>query len=96
MSNNPFDVIEARLSNIENLLLDIKHPPKVPEPVDDQRLHGDKELAKYLNCSVQTINQLKKKGQITFHRMGRRCYYLRSEIDRDLQVSSRRFGKGGK
>lgn len=25
--NNPFDVIDARLSNIENLLLDIKHGP---------------------------------------------------------------------
>ena len=92
--SNPFEILEQRLSNIEVLLLDMKHPPKVPEPVDDQRFYGDKELGKYLNCSVQTINQLKKKEQITFHRMGRRCYYLRSEIDKDLQVASRRFGKG--
>jgi hypothetical protein len=26
--NNPFEIIEARLTNIENLLLDIKHAPK--------------------------------------------------------------------
>ena len=64
--------------------------------VEDQRLHGDKALANYLNCSLQTVNVLKRKQQITFHRMGRRCYYLRSEVDRDLQVSSRKFAKGGK
>ncbi len=28
MAQNPFDLIDARLSNIENLLLDIKHQPK--------------------------------------------------------------------
>lgn len=95
--SNPFEIIDQRLSNIEVLLLDIKHAPKVvPELTDHQKFHGDRELGKYLNCSVQTVNTLKKNGQITFHRMGRRCYYLRSEIDRDLQVSSRRFGKGGK
>ena len=26
--NNPFEVIEARLNNIETLLLDLKHTPK--------------------------------------------------------------------
>lgn len=90
------------IADLQVLIIDcvntcLKHVPEKTEGLtDDQRLHGDKELAKYLNCSVQTINQLKKKEQITFHRMGRRCYYLRSEIDRDLQVKSRRFGNGGK
>jgi len=32
--NNPFEVIDARLSNIESLLLDIKHNPKPPELPD--------------------------------------------------------------
>lgn len=27
--NNPFEVIDARLRNIENMLLDIKHPQRV-------------------------------------------------------------------
>jgi len=84
----------GEIADIKTMLRN--RPGSQTEPVEDQRLHGDKELAKYLNCSVQTINQLKKKGQITFHRMGRRCYYLRSEVDRDLQVESRRFSKGRK
>jgi hypothetical protein len=30
--NNPFEVIEARLSSIENLILDLKHKPQTVEP----------------------------------------------------------------
>lgn len=37
MAHNPFDTIDARLSNIENLLLDLKHkqaePPPPPKPI---------------------------------------------------------------
>jgi hypothetical protein len=63
------------------------------EQKEDQRLNGDKALAKYLKCSVQTVAVLKKDGKVSFHRMGRRCYYLTSEVDRDLLVESRRFGR---
>lgn len=91
------DAMVYLLSEVADIKTMLRNrPDSQTEPVDDQRFYGDKELAKYLFCSVQTINQLKKKGQITFHRMRRRCYYLRSEIDRDLQVSSRRFSKGRK
>jgi len=93
-------LISMPVEDLQVLIIDcvnscLKHvPEKTSALTDDQRFYGDRELGKYLNCSVQTINQLKKKGQVTFHRLGRRCYYLRSEVDRDLQVSSRRFGKG--
>lgn len=91
------DAMVYLLSEVADIKTMLRNrPDSQTEPVEDQRLHGDKALAKYLTCSVQTVSKLKKKGQVSFHRMGRRCYYLRSEIDRDLQVSSRRFGKGGK
>ena len=85
-------------SDLEVLIIDcvntcLKNLPEKSSTIIEERLHGDKALAKYLKCSVQTVNQLKKKGQVTFHRMGRRCYYLASEVDRDLQVSTRKFGK---
>lgn len=53
-----------------------------PAPVDEQRIYGDKGLANYLNCTIQTINKLKMAGKIPFHRYGRKYYYLRSEIDK--------------
>lgn len=63
------------------------------EAPTELKFDGDKALAVYLNCSVQTVHALKRRKAITFHRMGRRCYYLRSEIDRDLAVQPRKFGK---
>jgi excisionase family DNA binding protein len=51
-------------------------------PTDEQRIYGDKGLAEYLNCTIQTINRLKMAGKIPFHRYGRKYYYLRSEIDK--------------
>jgi excisionase family DNA binding protein len=92
-------LISLPIEDLQVLIIDcvnscLKHvPEKSSVFVEDQRFHGDKALAAYLSCSVQTINQLKKKGQITFHRLGRRCYYLRSEIDTSLQVQSRKFGQ---
>ena len=65
----------------------------LPEQKEDLRLHGDKALAEHLHCSIQTVSTLKKARKVTFHRMGRRCYYLVSEVDEDLQVLSRKFGK---
>jgi len=73
-------VIDTRLENKE-------------APTEELKLDGDKALAQYLNCSVQTVHALKRRKAITFHRMGRRCYYLRSEIDKDLAVHPHKFGK---
>ena len=73
-------VIDTRLENKE-------------APTEELKFDGNKALAQYLNCSVQTVHALKRRKAITFHRMGRRCYYLRSEIDRDLAVQPRKFGK---
>lgn len=60
-----------------------------------QCFHGDKELAEYLNCSVQTVKQLKSTGKINFYCMGYQCYYLRSEIDKDLQNEARQLMQKG-
>ncbi|NVN96954.1 helix-turn-helix domain-containing protein [Candidatus Nomurabacteria bacterium] len=59
----------------------------VPPP-DEQRFYGDKDLAKYLNCTVQTVSRLKHAGKIPFHRYGRKYYYLRSEIDTSFKGRS--------
>jgi len=68
------DLLQATMEKL------VKTEPQTP--TDEQRIYGDKELAKYLNCTIQTINRLKKAGKIPFHRYGRKYYYLRSEIDK--------------
>lgn len=62
--NNPFLTIDERLSNIEGLLLDIKHS-KVHEPNDNVRtLLSVGELAEKLNISKPTLYTKHSKGEI--------------------------------
>ena len=92
---NPFESIDGRLSNIEILLLEIKHqqPQADPPNSSPQRLFGDKSAADYLGCSVLTIQKLRKTGEISFYRYGRKYYYISSELDAALKVDQRKFGK---
>lgn len=62
-------------------------------PTDEQRIYGDKGLAKYLNCTIQTVSRLKMAGKIPFHRYGRKYYYLRSEIDKSFKGKGLNNGK---
>lgn len=70
---NPFAELEARLSNIENLLLDIKHNPKgtptntPPQPF----IKGIHELAKFLQVSPARAQKLKNEGVFPYWQDGR-------------------------
>lgn len=59
----------------------------------DERFLGDAAVAKYLGCTVQTINELKENKEIPYHRYGRKYYYIRSEIDAVSKIDNRRFGE---
>lgn len=82
--NNPFEPILARLSNIETLLLDIKHNPKE----QDERLETDHWFD--LNGLVlydperrtkPTFYGYVSKRIIPFHKRGGKIIFLKSEID---------------
>jgi len=76
--NNPFDLIDVRLSNIEALLLDLKHAP--------QEQHADSDLltitqaGEVINLTVPTIYSLVSKKLIPHNKKGKRLYFLRSEL----------------
>ncbi len=92
---NPYEIIDERLSKIENLLLDIKHhgTDSTQTNVERIRLNGDKAAAVYLGCTPLTIHKLRKEKAITYHRYGTRYYYYTDELDRDLRHDARRFGE---
>ena len=79
--NNPFEVIEARLNNIENLLLDLKHLPKEQgeQPVKDELLTVQ-DTAKFLSLSVPTVYTLISKGELPVMKRSKRCYFSRFEL----------------
>ena len=79
--NNPFETIEARLSNIETLLLDIKHTPKDTgnQPEADELLTVQ-DTAKFLSLSVPTIYGLISKGELPVMKRSKRCYFSKIEL----------------
>ena len=76
--NNPFEVIEARLNNIETLLLDLKHLPK-EQPETDELLTVQ-DTAKFLSLSVPTVYTLISKGELPVMKRSKRCYFSKVEL----------------
>lgn len=73
---NPFDNIDARLSNIESLLLEIKHQKQTEELPENYNV---KEAASLLKVSEQSIHAYIKKGLIPAKKVGR--IYLIKRVD---------------
>jgi excisionase family DNA binding protein len=79
--NNPFEVIEARLNNIETLLLDIKHNPKEQsQQAETDELLTVQDAAKFLSLSVPTVYGLISKGELPVMKRSKRCYFSKVEL----------------
>lgn len=81
--NNPFAVLEARLSNIETLLLDIKHAPKNQgEQPDPDELLTIQEAAEFLSLSVPTIYCKVSKNELPVCKApgSKRLYFSRTDL----------------
>jgi excisionase family DNA binding protein len=79
--SNPFEVLEARLSNIESLLLDIKHPTQKPE----SKLYSVKDLAEYAGVSELSIRNWILEGKIEAKRIGRRILIDQKQFEAGLE-----------
>lgn len=79
--NNPFELIEARLSSIENLILDIKHQPKEVESKEQsEQLLTVSETAQLLNLSIATIYSKVSRRELPFMKRGKRLYFSSIEL----------------
>jgi|TARA_B110000091_G_scaffold185945_1_gene206108 excisionase family DNA binding protein len=74
---NPFETINARLSNIEDLILDIKHAPK--ENLSNKR-YSIKEAAAILRVIPLTVRNYIKNGNLKAEQLGRKYYILHSDL----------------
>jgi excisionase family DNA binding protein len=78
---NPFEVIDARLKNIECLLLDIKHGDRVPvAPRIEEEYLTFKQACETFDCSTVTLHKWKKEGRIPFYRIGGRILFKKSDV----------------
>jgi len=78
--NNPFEVIEARLSSIENLILDLKQPTKVEPTEQPEQLLTVQEAAQFLNLTVPTIYSKVSKGELPVMKRSKRLYFSSAEL----------------
>jgi len=79
--NNPFETINARLSNIENLLLELKHSEKTIQNISsDNELLTIQDAANFLNLSVPTIYSLVSQSKIPVNKRGKRLYFSKIEL----------------
>ncbi|PVX47220.1 excisionase family DNA binding protein [Flavobacterium sp. 103] len=85
---NPFELLEARLLNIETLLIDIKHPLQITET----KLNSVKELSVYAGVSELTIRNWIKEGKIEAKRIGRRILIDQHQFKKGLsEVKSLKY-----
>ncbi|MBK8486099.1 MAG: helix-turn-helix domain-containing protein [Saprospiraceae bacterium] len=81
--NNPFEVIEAKLENIETLLLELKHNKGNIFQKENDHWLDLKELCQFLpdKPSKATVYSWIHNRTIPFHKGTKKLRFLQSEID---------------
>jgi excisionase family DNA binding protein len=79
---NPFEQINSRLSNIESLLIDLKHKNEV-ETIEENL--SPEQVAKILLVSTQTVYKYIRKGNIKAKYTGRSYLINRKDLDESLK-----------
>jgi len=77
---NPFETFDDRLSNIESLLLDLKH--KTPEPSQPEApefLNTD-EASKFIKLAKQTLYGLVHQQKVPYYKKGKILIFKRAEL----------------
>lgn len=84
---NPFEVIDARLSNIESLLTELNKTTaqqtvkKEPEPGHVAPPYvSKKEAARLLMCSQSTIDNMARDGRLTRFYVGKSVKFQREQV----------------
>lgn len=87
--HNPFEELLVRLSNIENLLLDIKHKPVEEEKSENLTV---KETAEVLKVSEQSVHNYIKRGTLSAQKVGRILLIKRADLENALtEVKSLKY-----
>jgi len=86
--SNPFENLNQRLENIENLLLELKHKP-IEEKSENLTV---KETAELLKVSEQSVHNYIKRGFISAQKLGRILLIKRTDLDNALtEVKSLKY-----
>ncbi len=85
---NPFEVIEQRLSSIENLLLTIQNQPQQVEPTEEKnRKHDAPGAANFLGIALPTLYTKVSKGELPVCKApgSKRLFFFEADLINYLQ-----------
>jgi excisionase family DNA binding protein len=89
--NNPFEVLEERLNNIESLILNLKNTPiEQVGTVEKDELLTVQDTAKFLSLSVPTVYTLISKGELPVMKRSKRCYFSKVELINYLKLGRKK------
>jgi excisionase family DNA binding protein len=84
-------IIDSRLSNIENMLLDIKNNPSSGPPhPDPEEFLSVLEAANFLKFSVNTMYNIIHDKRIPFMKSAKKCYFLKTDLVKYLKKGRRK------
>ena len=77
---NPFELINNRLSNIEQLLAGLSSNLPTKENDTDDRDVSYPNARKFLSVSYPTIKRYMAKGQLPYHTIGSKFFFKESDL----------------
>lgn len=81
---NPFEVILAKVANVEKQLQELKEKLAQPKssPVNPNQRLTRKQLKDERNISFGTIHNLMKRGKLSYEKVGRKTLFRREDVER--------------
>jgi excisionase family DNA binding protein len=80
---NPFAILEAKLANIEGLLIDLKHPEASKKDNQQRTILDTDQLMAKLGVTRPTLSKWRKENRIPFIQVGS---VVRYDLDKVLEV----------
>jgi len=74
------DLVKMIADEVESRIISNRMESLKPNE-ENLRFIGDRAIASYLDCTIQTIHKLKKAGKLPYHKYGRKYYYIQAEVD---------------
>lgn len=79
--NNPFEIIEERLSKIESLILSLKNESNQGnEKEQPEQLLTVQQAADFLNLSVPTVYSKVSRGELPVMKRGKKLHFSSTEL----------------
>jgi excisionase family DNA binding protein len=87
---NPFAILEAKLANIEGLLIDLKHPEESVKTNKSKSILDTDQLMAKLGVTRPTLSKWRKENRIPFIQVGAVVRYDLDKVLEALESKKRR------